>query len=659
MPPPPSAPRSDDGPDLDRRAAARLRRRGVAGGGGGGLADAAVAPNFTAGAIAAMAQNKIEWTPSGQSGKGLKRGAAGLSGLLVVSSTASAADLLPLLPWGTEAPLSLRLTHRLGPELQQLLRRHGRSLHAVLLERDLRRSEDQGRRILAGKHPPGQGHHSEGTGHHGLAGSSASGSFALVGKTHPNGLYYAEVGIGTPPQHFKVDIDTGSNLLWVNCQPCARCTVSTNKDLKPTLARPFEPRQSSSSAVVGCNDKVCTAAEPTLLTQPCSLTDIGCIYKVTYGDQSSSAGHLLLDVLSFPVDKRASRGLPVLFGCGQLQTGNLYNGLGFTYFQGVDGIMGLGRGSLALPAYLSQKLKSLGLSDVFAICLGGEAGGGLLQFGAARIPSKGVVYTPLRADARDLWRVSLLRMSVRGVPLPVSSSACGSTVRGNCIFDSGQTYSSLSPVLQAALVKAIRSTVGTVPTVDNPQEAAASDDFASLCFPTNATYICSLPLLSPPIVAVMALVGIMALVGMIRRISTSSNRILSAGKLLARFPAINLQFDGIGRFYNIPPLSYTYTQDSGNKDYPWLCTRTFPAATSDGIVVVVGDLWMRNFLVVHDRGNNRLGWTAQTCELSLLLHLRCLTKCRCMTSATHKSIQRCHLHGRRTRGGPGIVLPLI
>eukprot|EP00850_Spirogloea_muscicola_P013195 SM000088S23736 [mRNA] locus=s88:299390:303693:- [translate_table: standard] len=440
--------------------------------------------------------------------------------------------------WTPEASLSFRLTHRLGPELQQLLYSHGKNLHALLLERDLRRSEGQGRRILVGKHPPGRGHHSQGAGHHGLAGSSASGSFALAGKTHPNGLYYTE-------------------------------------DLKPILARPFEPRQSSSSAVVGCNDKVCTAAEPTLLTQPCSLTDIGCIYKVTYGDQSSSAGHLLLDVLSFPVDKRASRGLPVLFGCGQLQTGNLYNGLGFTYFQGVDGIMGLGRGSLALPAYLSQKLKSLGLSDIFAICLGGEAGGGLLQFGAARIPSRGVVYTPLRADARDLWRVSLLRMSVRGVPLPVSSSAYGSTVRGNCIFDSGQTYSSLSPVLQAALVKAIRSTVGIVPTVDNPQDAAASDDFASLCFPTNAT--------------------------------------LSAGKLLARFPAINLQFDGIGRFYNIPPLSYTYTQDSSNKDYPWLCTRTFLAATSDGIVVVVGDLWMRNFLVVHDRGNNRLGWTAQTC----------------------------------------------
>lgn len=36
-------------------------------------------------------------------------------------------------------------------------------------------------------------------------------------------LYYAEIGIGTPSKNYYVQVDTGSDILWVNCVTCTGC----------------------------------------------------------------------------------------------------------------------------------------------------------------------------------------------------------------------------------------------------------------------------------------------------------------------------------------------------------------------------------------------------------------------------------------------------
>jgi hypothetical protein len=36
-------------------------------------------------------------------------------------------------------------------------------------------------------------------------------------------LYFTEIGIGTPAKSFYVQVDTGSDLLWVNCVSCDTC----------------------------------------------------------------------------------------------------------------------------------------------------------------------------------------------------------------------------------------------------------------------------------------------------------------------------------------------------------------------------------------------------------------------------------------------------
>jgi hypothetical protein len=36
-------------------------------------------------------------------------------------------------------------------------------------------------------------------------------------------LYFTEIGIGTPTKSFYVQVDTGSDILWVNCISCNTC----------------------------------------------------------------------------------------------------------------------------------------------------------------------------------------------------------------------------------------------------------------------------------------------------------------------------------------------------------------------------------------------------------------------------------------------------
>ncbi|KAG0349139.1 hypothetical protein BG005_011129, partial [Podila minutissima] len=79
--------------------------------------------------------------------------------------------------------------------------------------------------------------------------------------------YYGIVGIGTPPQHFKLDMDTGSSDLWI---PSMKCTHS-----KCTMHSRFDPSMSS------------------------TVTELKTPWKIAYGDGSTVSGHLAIDRLEF------------------------------------------------------------------------------------------------------------------------------------------------------------------------------------------------------------------------------------------------------------------------------------------------------------------------------------------------------------------------
>ncbi|KAI4304712.1 hypothetical protein MLD38_040187 [Melastoma candidum] len=55
-----------------------------------------------------------------------------------------------------------------------------------------------------------------------LSSSSELVDFSVEGSYDPStfGLYYTKVQLGNPSKDFYVQIDTGSDVLWVNCDSC-------------------------------------------------------------------------------------------------------------------------------------------------------------------------------------------------------------------------------------------------------------------------------------------------------------------------------------------------------------------------------------------------------------------------------------------------------
>jgi hypothetical protein len=81
--------------------------------------------------------------------------------------------------------------------------------------------------------------------------ASTSGNFDTpVEAVVVEGEYAMAVSVGTPPQHFIVIIDTGSDLVWLNCKPCIQCIGNATHN-------PFDPTQSTSYHKASCTDAAC------------------------------------------------------------------------------------------------------------------------------------------------------------------------------------------------------------------------------------------------------------------------------------------------------------------------------------------------------------------------------------------------------------------
>ncbi|GFP98722.1 protein aspartic protease in guard cell 2 [Phtheirospermum japonicum] len=100
------------------------------------------------------------------------------------------------------------------------------------------------------------------------------------------GDYFAEVGVGTPPQTQTLLIDTGSDILWVQCQPCDKCYQA----LDPV----FDPKASASFADVACDDSSLVCAKVEKSKQGCDDSD-RCTYKISYGDGTETLGTMALE----------------------------------------------------------------------------------------------------------------------------------------------------------------------------------------------------------------------------------------------------------------------------------------------------------------------------------------------------------------------------
>ncbi|CAO2163051.1 unnamed protein product [Urochloa humidicola] len=135
-----------------------------------------------------------------------------------------------------------------------------------------------------------------------------------VPVTSLGNIYTITAGVGTPPQRHTLLIDTGSDLIWVQCKPVGGAATATD----PL----YDPDKSSSFAAVPCNGKLCQEGE--FEAKNCSNNR--CLFTYAYGS-GRTFGELASETFTFGTQRK----FPVTldFGCGKFLSGDIFNASGF------------------------------------------------------------------------------------------------------------------------------------------------------------------------------------------------------------------------------------------------------------------------------------------------------------------------------------------
>ncbi|XP_057452579.1 aspartic proteinase CDR1-like [Lotus japonicus] len=155
-------------------------------------------------------------------------------------------------------------------------------------------------------------------------------SQALLFETQGN--YLMKYSMGNPPVDSFGIVDTGSELIWMQCEPCEDCFYQN-----PQI---FDPMKSSTYQKVSCHTNTCDLVH----VHACGASDV-CKYEITYGDGSMTSGELGSDTISFGSLRHVV--IPnIVFGCGHVNTG--------IFRPASTGIVGLGQGPLSLVSRLGD-----------------------------------------------------------------------------------------------------------------------------------------------------------------------------------------------------------------------------------------------------------------------------------------------------------------
>ncbi|KAG0525999.1 hypothetical protein BDA96_06G107000 [Sorghum bicolor] len=146
------------------------------------------------------------------------------------------------------------------------------------------------------------------------------------------GEYLVKLGIGTPQHYFSAAIDTASDLVWLQCQPCVSCY----RQLDPI----FNPRLSSSYAVVPCSSDTCAQLDGHRCDED---DDQACRYNYKYSGNAVTNGTLAIDKLAVGGNVFHA----VVLGCSDSSVGGPP--------PQASGLVGLARGPLSLLSQLSVR----------------------------------------------------------------------------------------------------------------------------------------------------------------------------------------------------------------------------------------------------------------------------------------------------------------
>ncbi|KAK2647827.1 hypothetical protein Ddye_015316 [Dipteronia dyeriana] len=235
----------------------------------------------------------------------------------------------------------------------------------------------------------------------------------VSGASQGSGEYFSRIGVGTPPKQFSMVLDTGSDVNWLQCQPCTDCY----QQYDPI----FDPRSSSSYRALSCDSKQCGSLD----VSACRSNN--CLYQVSYGDGSYTVGSFATETVSFGNSGSVNS---VALGCGHDNEG---------LFVGSAGLLGLGGGALSL----TNQIKA----SSFSYCLVNRdsTGSGILEFNS---PQNGdAVRAPLLKNSKvdTFYYVGLTGFSVGGqsVQIPPSLFQMDDSGDGGIIVDCGTAITRL------------------------------------------------------------------------------------------------------------------------------------------------------------------------------------------------------------------------
>lgn len=134
----------------------------------------------------------------------------------------------------------------------------------------------------------------------------------------PCRLYYTKLHLGSPPKQYYVQIDTGSDVLWVSCSSCKGCPKSSGLQVcySPFLIinlifeydfyiifsdqqipiQLYDPSTSSTASLISCSDQRCLLGTQSS-DSSCSGSNNQCSYTFHYGDGSGTSGYYVSDLI--------------------------------------------------------------------------------------------------------------------------------------------------------------------------------------------------------------------------------------------------------------------------------------------------------------------------------------------------------------------------
>ncbi|KAF3637156.1 putative aspartic proteinase CDR1-like [Capsicum annuum] len=245
---------------------------------------------------------------------------------------------------------------------------------------------------------------------------------SIQSTVNPTGsAFLMKISVGTPPVDILATVDTGSDLTWLQCEPCVHCFQQTGTPI-------FNPKNSSTYFTVDCENLYCQDLAPI------TCRDDICNYEQGYSDKSYSRGELAIETFSFTSTSGENVAIPLtFFGCGHDNAGNF-----------PTGVVGLGRGDISIVNQMNDDIKGK-----FSYCLipfdASKTNDKLtshINFGdSAVVSGPGVVSTHMtrKESQKSFYYLFLESISIGEKNLPFKSTKIFPPGQANIIIDSGTT----------------------------------------------------------------------------------------------------------------------------------------------------------------------------------------------------------------------------